>query len=423
MWKDLSKNELQDLKDSLEQQHKDYTAKGLSLDMTRGKPSSEQLDICKGLLSLPGTENFKTDDGVDTRNYGGLDGFAAGKELFSKIMNVDTKDVLVGGNSSLTLMHDTVVQAMLYGVPDGDGAWFNQKPKFICPVPGYDRHFAICEHMNIEMITVDTDENGPDMDKVEELVSSDPTIKGMWCVPKYANPSGIVYSDEVVDRLAKMQTAAKDFRIWWDNAYAVHHLGGGVAPLKNILQACTDAGNANRVYMFASTSKISFAGSGVAALASSSDNLTAIKLHIGKQTIGPDKVNLLRHVQFFKNYDGILEIMNKHAAIIKPKFDAIQEIFTREFDGKGIAEWSKPEGGYFVNLDILDGCAAATVKLAADAGVKMTGAGATFPYKKDPRDRNIRVAPTLPPQEEIIEAMNIIAVCVQLACVNKLLAD
>lgn len=419
--KALSQGEQKEFLEACQARYEGFVSKGLSLDMTRGKPSSAQLDLSRGLLALPGVDDFKTEDGVDVRNYGGLDGFKEGKKLFAELLEVSPEEILIGGNASLQLMHDTVVQALLHGVPGGNKPWIREKTTFLCPTPGYDRHFAICEHMKIDMIPVEMDENGPDMDTVERLVKEDASIKGMWCVPKYSNPSGIVYSDEVVERLASMKTAAADFRIWWDNAYVVHHLNGTIAPLKNMLEACKAAGHPNRVYMFASTSKISFAGAGIAAMAASGENLANTRRHMSKQTIGLDKVNLLRHLRYFKGLDGILAQMEKHAEIMKPKFDAIQEIFAEELGGRGVCTWSKPTGGYFVSLDVLDGCAAEIVGLASKAGVKLTGAGATFPYGRDPRDRNIRLAPSLPPLDEIKIAMEVVSVCIQIASLRKLL--
>ncbi len=331
----LSPSERESLLAELTKRYDEFKSRGLKLDMTRGKPAPEQLDLAAGMLDLPGKDSFKSRDGVDTRNYGGLDGIAEAKEFFAEFLEAEPAQIIVGGNASLTIMHDTVVRALLFGVPGGDGPWSGSKPKFLCPVPGYDRHFAICEHFGIEMISVDTDENGPLMDQVEKLVAEDASIKGIWCVPKYSNPTGIVYSDEVVDRLAKMKTAAGDFRIFWDNAYAYHHLGK-LDGLKNILKACADAGHADRALVFGSTSKISFAGAGLSAMAASEANIADAIKHLGKQTIGPDKVNQLRHLQFFKNMDGLRAHMDKHAAILKPKFDAVLEIFRAELGDAGI---------------------------------------------------------------------------------------
>ena len=420
--KSLSRPDLTELGQKLEARYAAFKAKGLSLDMTRGKPSPAQLDLANDLWQKPLT-GFAAKDGTDGRNYGGLDGLPEMKELLAPLLEAPAAQIVVGGNSSLQIMHDTVVRAVTHGVPGGSEPWGKlPKVKFLCPSPGYDRHFAICENFGIEMIVVELGDDGPNMDQVESLVASDPTIKGMWCVPKYANPNGATYSDRVVDRLAAMKTAAPDFRILWDNAYAIHDLYSETVPLKNMLTACKAAGNENRAIVFASTSKVSLAGSGIAAMASSPANVADAKKHLGFQTIGPDKLNQLRHLAFFKDYAGILSHMKRHAEIIRPKFEAVTEIFQNELGGKGIATWTKPRGGYFISLDTLDGCAKEVVSLANQAGVKLTAAGATFPYGKDPRDRNIRVAPSLPPLDQIRVAMEIVCVCVGLASVRKLLA-
>ncbi|XXY52817.1 aminotransferase class I/II-fold pyridoxal phosphate-dependent enzyme [Sorangium sp. So ce269] len=417
----LSPDALASLTRELEARYDAFEARGLKLDMTRGKPSSEQLDLANGMLALPDAGDLTASDGSDTRNYGGLDGLPEMKAIFAELLEVPAAQVIVGGNSSLTMMHDAVVRALVHGVPDGNGAWSKQpKVKFLCPSPGYDRHFAICEHHGIEMITVDLNDAGPDMAQVERLVAEDSAIKGMWCVPKYSNPTGTTYAPEVVRRLASMKTAAADFRLFWDNAYAVHDLYADGDRLADIVSACQSAGNANRPLVFASTSKISFAGSGIAAMASSPANVADAKKHLGIQTIGPDKVNQLRHVRFFKDYKGLLSHMQRHAELLRPKFEAVTSIFERELGGKGIATWTTPRGGYFTSLDTLDGCAKEVVRLANKAGVKLTGAGATYPYGRDPRDRNIRIAPSLPPLDQIRVAMEVVAVCVQLASVRKL---
>ncbi|WP_437731393.1 aminotransferase class I/II-fold pyridoxal phosphate-dependent enzyme [Sorangium sp. So ce1335] len=417
----LSPDALASLKKELEARYDAFVARGLKLDMTRGKPSSEQLDLANGMLALPGAKDLVASDGSDTRNYGGLDGLPEMKAIFAEMLEVPAAQVIVGGNSSLTMMHDAVVRALIHGVPDGSGAWAKQpKVKFLCPSPGYDRHFAICEHHGIEMITVDLSDAGPDMAQVERLVAEDASIKGMWCVPKYSNPTGTTYAPEVVRRLASMKTAAADFRLFWDNAYAVHDLYAEGDRLADIVSACQAAGNPNRPIVFASTSKISFAGSGIAAMASSPANVADAKKHLGIQTIGPDKVNQLRHVRFFKDYKGLLSHMQRHAELLRPKFEAVTSIFERELGGKGIATWTSPRGGYFVSLDTPDGCAKEVVRLADKAGVKLTGAGATYPYGRDPRDRNIRIAPSMPPLDQIRIAMEVVAICVQLASARKL---
>ncbi|KYF83103.1 aminotransferase [Sorangium cellulosum] len=417
----LSPDALASLTKELEARYDAFVARGLKLDMTRGKPSSEQLDLANGLLALPGANDLIASDGSDTRNYGGLDGLPEMKAIFAEMLEVPAAQVIVGGTSSLTMMHDAVVRALVHGVPDGNGAWAKQpKVKFLCPSPGYDRHFAICEHHGIEMITVDLSDAGPDMAQVERLVAEDASIKGMWCVPKYSNPTGTTYAPEVVRRLASMKAAAADFRLFWDNAYAVHDLYAEGDRLADIVSACQSAGNPNRPIVFASTSKISFAGSGVAAMASSPANVADAKKHLGIQTIGPDKVNQLRHVRFFKDYKGLLSHMQRHAELLRPKFEAVTSIFERELGGKGIATWTTPRGGYFVSLDTPDGSAKEVVRLADKAGVKLTGAGATYPYGRDPRDRNIRIAPSMPPLDQIRVAMEVVAVCVQLASARKL---
>jgi DNA-binding transcriptional MocR family regulator len=402
--------------------YRDFQARGLNIDMTRGKPSPEQLDLSLEMLHCVDDDCYRTVSGVDCRNYGGVDGIPEAKRLFSEYLEVGLDEIIVGGNSSLNMMYDTVVRAMTHGVVDSPVPWGKlPKVKFLCPSPGYDRHFAICEHLGIEMIRIDMVHDGPDyFEYVKQLVAGDEAVKGMWCVPKYSNPTGIVYSDEVVERLASMPTKAADFRIFWDNAYAVHHLNGAVARLKNILAACKAAGNPERVFLFGSTSKITFSGAGVAMMAGSSKNVELTKKQMSYQTIGPDKLNQLRHVRFFKDMAGIEAHMHKHAAILKPKFDAVQEVLDRELAGKEVAEWSQPSGGFFISLDTLDGCAKAVVSMAADAGVKLTPAGATFPYRRDPRDRNIRIAPSMPAVKEIEQAMEVVATCIQLVAIDRM---
>jgi DNA-binding transcriptional MocR family regulator len=394
--------------------------RSLKLDMTRGKPSSEQLDLANPLSVVLSAEDFKAADGTDARNYGGLDGLSEMKAIFAEMLETKASNVIVGGASSLALMHDAVVRGLLHGVPDGEGPWSKSKIKFLCPSPGYDRHFAICQHHGIEMVTIELNDDGPDLSAVEKLVATDSSIKGMWCVPKYSNPTGQTYSAEVVQRLAAMPTAAPDFRLFWDNAYSVHDLFDATDPLVEIISACATAGHPNRPIVLASTSKISFAGAGVAALASSPTNVVDAKRHLAIQTIGPDKLNQLRHVRFFKNFAGLKAHMRKHAALLQPKFEAVTRIFERELGGTGLARWTKPRGGYFVSLDTLDGCATEVVKLADGAGVKLTPAGATFPYGKDPRNRNIRIAVSLPPATQVETAMEVVALCVLLASARKL---
>ena len=384
----------------------------LSLDMTRGKPSAEQLDLSDALLSLPGESEA---GGVDTRNYGGADGLAGARQLFAEILEVPPENVLVGGNASLTLMYETLARACLFGAPGGSGPWSGiQNKKFICPAPGYDRHFTITEHLGFELLLVPMRDDGPDMDEVESLAGGDDSVKGIWCVPKYHNPTGACYGADTLARLASMR-AAPDFRILWDNAYAEHHLFDDRPALGNIAQLCKEAGNTDRVVQFASTSKICHPGSGVAAMAASDANIADTRAHLAVQTIGPDKVNQLRLLKFFGGIENLRAHMKKHAALLRPKFEAIWEVLERELGGLGIAEWSKPRGGYFISLDIPDGCAARAVQLAAEAGVTLTAAGATFPHGKDPRDRNIRIAPTFPPLDDVRRACEVLAVCVKLA--------
>ncbi len=417
----LSQSDLAILHSQLTSQYGDFKARNLKLDMTRGKPAANQLDLANELNVALSASDFKSEDGTDARNYGGLDGLPEMKALFGEMLSAPAANVIIGGNSSLQIMHDTVVRALVHGVPGGHGPWLSQKPKFLCPVPGYDRHFAICQHNGIEMINVPMNDEGPNLDFIEPLVESDSSIKGIWCVPKYSNPSGITYSDAVVARLAKMRAASPDFRIFWDNAYVVHDLYDTTSSLRNILEACSEAGNPDRPFVFGSTSKISFAGAGIAAMASSAANVADAKKHLSFQTIGPDKLNQLRHIRFFKNFSGIKAHMQKHAALIRPKFEAVVTIFDKELLELGIARWTKPRGGYFVSLDTEQGCASKVIKLADDAGVKLTSAGATFPYGKDPEDSNIRIAPTLPPLEQVELAMRVVTVCVKLATVEKLL--
>lgn len=395
-----------------------FKAKGLALDMTRGKPCKEQLDLSLELLTNLSRDSFMA-GGTDTRNYGGVDGLPEAKALMGTLLDVPADHVLIGDNSSLSLMYLTVAHAMSHGVVGGKGPWNEQAPKFLCPSPGYDRHFSVCEHLGIEMIVVGMNDAGPDMDEVEKLVANDASIKGIWLVPKYSNPTGVTFSDEVTERLAKMPTKAPDFRLFWDNAYAVHHLGGGPAKLANVLQACERHDNPDRVFIFGSTSKITFAGAGLAAMAGSKANLAWMQKHRSMMTIGPDKVSQLRHVRFLPDEAALMKHMDKHAALIRPKFDKVQEILKRELGGTDLAQWTEPTGGYFVSLDTFDGCAKRVVALANEAGVKMTAAGATFPLGKDPRDRNIRIAPTLPGLVEIEQAMEVLCCCVKLASLEK----
>jgi len=407
---------------TLEGQYEEAKAKNLTLDMTRGKPGSEQLDLALPMLDLVTSADYKTIAGGDTRNYGGLDGIPEAKELFREFLEVDsTNELIVGGNSSLTLMHDTIARLMSHGACDSDTPWGKlDKVKFLCPSPGYDRHFAICEHFGIEMITVQNVNDDLDIAEIEELVAADDSIKGIWVVPKYGNPTGTSVADEVVNRLASMKTAAKDFRIMWDNAYAVHHLSDDVDVIKNLHAECKAQGNDNRTFVLGSTSKITFAGSGLAAIGGSVENMKWLNKHLSISTIGPDKINQVRHARFFGNFAGLQNHMKKHAALIKPKFDIVISILEEKLGGKGLASWTNPKGGYFISLDTNEGCAKRVVQLANEAGVKLTAAGATFPYKNDQKDCNIRLAPTLPSVKEIIVAMEVVCLCVELADSEKL---
>ena len=416
----LGSSELLRYRSELMERYREFQSRNLDLDMTRGKPCPEQLDLSLEMFECVDAEHYRTLDGVDCRNYGGVDGIVEARDLFSQYLEVEQDEIVIGGNSSLNLMHDTIISAMVTGVVNSQVPWVRlPKVKFLCPSPGYDRHFSICEYLGIEMITAEMNESGPYMTQVERLVEEDEAIKGIWCVPKYSNPTGVTYSDEVVTRLANMKTKAKDFRIFWDNAYAVHHLTETPDRLVNMLSACKEAGNPERVFIFGSTSKITFGGAGVAMMAGSKKNIEFVKKQIAYQTIGPDKLNQLRHVRFLRNMEGIHDHMKKHAVLLKPKFDAVLSILEAELGGKNVAEWSKPKGGYFVSINTLDGCASAVVDITAKAGVKLTPAGATFPYKKDYRDRNIRIAPSFPLIEDIFSAMELVTICIQLVSIEK----
>lgn len=421
----LSKEELLQLKEELERQFKEAKEKDLKLDMSRGKPSPAQLDMCMGLMDAVNSQTpLYASDGTDCRNYGILDGLAESKQMMAEIMEVAPERVMVLGNASLPIMYDSISRSMTHGVC-GSTPWCKlEKVKFLCPVPGYDRHFAITEHFGIEMINVPMSENGPDMDRVEELVNNDPSVKGIWCVPKYSNPQGISYSDETVRRFANLKPAAKGFRIYWDNAYAVHHLYEDKQDhILNIIDECEKAGNPDMVFMFASTSKISFSGSGIAAVAASEKNINWMRQSITLQTIGYDKINQLRHVKYFKNLDGIKAHMKKHADIMRPKFEAVLEILEKNLGGTGTGSWIKPHGGYFISFEAMEGCAKAIVEKCKEAGITLTGAGATYPYKRDPKDSNIRIAPSFPSPQEMAAAAEIFSLCVKLVSVEKLLAQ
>ena len=400
-----------------------YKAQGLALDMSRGKPGPDQLDLSLEVLECVNMrDGFRTANGTDTRNYGGLDGTDEAKALFAEILGVPAETVIVGGNSSLNMMFDYITQAMVSGVC-GHAPWSTVADrKFLCPVPGYDRHFAITQRYGFEMIPVPMTENGPDMDEVERLVQ-DPSVKGIWCVPMYSNPDGITYADETVRRFAKLKPAAPDFRIMWDNAYCVHHLTDTPDTLLNLYAAASALGNEDLVIQFTSTSKISFPGAGVAALAASPKNVADIKARMTIQTIGSDKINMLRHTRYYKNVEGVHEHMKRHAAILRPKFAIVLNTLEEKLDGKEIARWHKPNGGYFVSVQLMHGTAAETVRLLKEAGVVLTGAGATYPYGKDPYDSTLRIAPSYPSQQDLQTAMDLFCICAEIACLTKLLAE
>lgn len=421
---EMSYEELLGQKEQLNKEYAEAKAKGLKLDMSRGKPGPEQLDLSMPLLDeLNSSSDLNAENGIDCRNYGNLDGLPEAKKLMADMMGTKPEYVIVFGNASLTIMYDTVARAMLHGVL-GSTPWCKlDKVKFLCPVPGYDRHFAITEQFGIEMIPVPMTLDGPDMDMVEELVSTDSSIKGIWCVPKYSNPQGITYSDETVKRFAALKPAAEDFRIFWDNAYVIHDLYDETIPLADILEECEKAGNPDMVYEFASTSKVSFAGAGISAMASSIANLDSIRNIITIQAIGYDKINQLRHARYFKDLNGLRAHMKKHAALMRPKFEVTLEVLERELGGLGIGSWIPPKGGYFISFESMEGCAKAIVAKCKEAGVVLTNAGATYPYGKDPKDSNIRIAPSFPSKDEMEQAANLFALCVKLVSIEKLLGE
>jgi len=424
-YQEMTKEELLVEKAALEKQFEEIKALNLKLDMSRGKPAAEQLDLAMDMMDVLDSKSvLKAENGMDLRNYGILDGIPEAKALMAEVLGCEAKNVIVYGNSSLNIMYDQISRAMTLGIC-GNTPWAKlDKVKFLCPVPGYDRHFAITQLFGFEMINIPLYADGPDMDMVEEYVNNDPAVKGIWCVPKYANPSGSSYSDETVRRFAALKPAAADFRIFWDNAYCVHHLYEDKQDeILNILEECEKAGNPDMVFQFCSTSKITFPGAGIAALASSENNIADIKKQMTIQTIGHDKINQLRHVRYFKNADGIKAHMMKHAALIRPKFEMLDELMTAEIASRGIGTWINPVGGYFICFEALEGCAKSIVAKCKEAGVTMTGAGAPFPYGKDPKDNVIRIAPTFPSVEELKKAAEVFVVCVRLASVEKLLAE
>lgn len=424
-YQELSREELLVLQSQLNAEYEKAKARGLNLDMSRGKPAVSQLDMEMDFLDIVNSRSdMKTAGGIDTRNYGELTGIPEAKQLMAELMGVKAENVIVCGNASLTIMYDTVSRSMTHGVMGGTPWCKLEKVKFLCPVPGYDRHFAITQHFGIEMITVPMTPQGPDMDMVEELVSKDASVKGIWCVPKYSNPQGYTYSDETVKRFANLKPAAEDFRIFWDNAYAIHDLYEDRSDtLLEILSECEKAGNPDMVYEFSSTSKVSFAGGGIAAIAASKANLDEMKKTLTIQTIGYDKINQLRHVRYFRNLEGLKAQMRKHASLMRPKFEAVLDVLDRELAGTGIGAWTRPNGGYFISFDAMEGCAKAIVAKCKEAGVVLTGAGATFPYGRDPKDSNIRIAPSYPTPEEMALATDLFVLCVKLVSVEKLLGQ
>lgn len=421
-FREMSKEELQAQEVEVNKKYQEFKDLHLSLNMARGKPAPDQIDHANGMLET--MTDYHAKDGLDVRNYGVLDGLPEMKEIFSDLLDIPAKNIIVGGNASLNLMFDQMMRLVVFGTA-GEKPWGQlEKVKFLCPAPGYDRHFSVTETLGFELITVDMTSEGPDMDQVEKLVAEDESIKGIWCVPKYSNPQGISYSDETIHRFAHLKPAAKDFRLYWDNAYCIHHLYPDKQDtILEILDECRKAGNPDLAYKFVSTSKVSFPGSGVAALGASQANLEDIKKQLTIQTIGHDKLNQLRHVRFFKDIDGMHEHMMKHAAIIRPKFELVLDKLDKELGGLGIGEWLRPIGGYFISFDSMEGCAKAIVSKAKEAGVVMTGAGATYPYGKDPKDSNIRIAPTYPSMDELSLAVDLFILCVKLVSVDKLLEN
>ena len=415
----LSREQLQERLTALTEKYNEYKSMGLALDMSRGKPGADQLEITNDMLDPALLGDFKASNGFDVRNYGILDGIPECKKLFSEILDVAPENLIVFGNASLTIMYDYIAQCMIFG--SGAQPWAAQNGiKFLCPVPGYDRHFSILEHFGIEMVNIPTNENGPDMDMIDELIK-DEKVKGIICVPMYSNPTGTTYSDETVRRFASLKPAAKDFRVIWDNAYCIHHVNDTHDKLLNIFEACKETGNEDYFIEVTSTSKVTFPGAGISVLAASDANIKAVKSRMTIQTIGYDKINQLRHVNYLKNKAGVDAHMDKHAAILKPKFDAVLDAFEKNLAGKGIASWTNPNGGYFISLDVYEGCAKRTVALCKEAGVTLTGAGATFPYGKDPEDKNIRIAPTFPSRDELCKAVEILCLCVEISAIEKIL--
>ena len=421
-FREMSKEELQAQEVEVNKKYQEFKDLHLSLNMARGKPAPDQIDHANGMLET--MTDYHAKDGLDVRNYGVLDGLPEMKEIFSDLLDIPAKNIIVGGNASLNLMFDQMMRLVVFGTA-GEKPWGQlEKVKFLCPAPGYDRHFAITERFGIEMINIPMSESGPDMGMVEEYVSKDASVKGIWCVPKYSNPQGYTYSEETVKRMAALKPAAEDFRIFWDNAYVIHDLyDDNKDEIADIISECEKAGNPDMVFEFASTSKVSFPGSGIAALATSANNIADIKKQLTIQTIGHDKLNQLRHVRFFKDINGLKEHMRKHAEFMRPKFEAVESVLEEELGGLGIGSWTEPKGGYFISFEAMDGCAKAIVAKCKEAGVKLTGAGATFPYGKDPKDSNIRIAPSFPTPEEMKQAADLFVLCVKLVSVEKLLEN
>ncbi len=419
----LSAEDLRSYHSQIRQRYDAFAGRGVKLNLTRGKPSPAQLDLSNALLSLPGATDYMSGT-IDTRNYGELAGLPELRALLAPLFGVTPDRLIVGENASLSLMHDSVAFSMLKGNCDSERPWSREaRIAFLCPVPGYDRHFSICQEFGIEMIPVAMNDEGPDMDVVEKLVAADPQIRGMWCVPKYSNPTGVVYSNATIERLAKMKTAARDFRLFWDNAYAVHHLTPERIEIANIDEACIKHGNPNRAFIYGSTSKVTFAGAGVGVFGGSKDNVAWYLKRIEKRTIGGDKVNQLRHLRLLKNSDGVAALMDRHRVILAPKFDKVLDTLEEHLGSSGVARWTRPKGGYFISLDVLDGCAKHVVKLAREAGVELTPAGATHPLGNDPYDRTIRIAPSFPDLDEVAQAAEGVVLAVLLAATEKLLAN
>lgn len=425
VYSELSKEELQEMLADLTAEYKKVKESGLNLDMSRGKPGLDQLEVSVDLMDIVNSKSeLKSRTGLDCRNYGELTGITEAKELLGDMMGVSSDNVIVYGNSSLNIMYDTVSRSYSHGVM-GSTPWCKlDKVKFLCPVPGYDRHFAITEFFGIEMINIPMNSDGPDMDLVEKYVNEDASVKGIWCVPKYSNPTGITYSDEVVKRMAALKPVAEDFRIYWDNAYVIHDLyDDDKDELLNIFEECKKNGNEDMVFQFASTSKVTFPGSGIAGMSASIANLQFVNKQLTIQTIGHDKINQLRHCRFFDDFNGLLDHMKKHAELLRPKFAAVTDTLEKELAGTGIASWTNPKGGYFVSLDVMKGCAKKVVAMCKEAGLVLTGAGAPFPYGNDPDDTNIRIAPSYPSPEELLEASNVLVLCTKIACIEKLLSE